>query len=308
MASEIIDKDNISEVYNVEPYSWDGSSRPNIDNYIEPWSRYASAYYWEEPIGKKKKANNAAIEYAKSRLDAAITQYNADLSYWNEQDERNYTTPAAQSLRYEEADYNLGYMYSQVDSGNSAVGYDQQTDDSYIPDNRGNSLNSVKKIVDCVTSCLSLATSFVQSGVSLAKLPHELSNIDAQTDSLNASTRLSNIKADFDSFLQSHDVDGNPVESLANSLAFSFQSIQFDKFRNESNFAHSRWVDQVNWNLYAKKVYSLQSTPTASEGFNQWIYSLDLPDWAKALSVVLGAAVGATWSGSVRLKNPSSNN
>lgn len=297
-----------SSIYDVSSYRWDGKSRPNVDDYTAPWIRTASQTMYKYTGLRYKKEFNAMVTYARNQLQAALAQYDADLALWNERDERDYTDQSSQLQRFEDAGFNMGYMYSAVDNGNSAVGYNQESAGFEPSDNRGDELGGVKLVVDCVTSALSLVAPMINSGISLAKLPHEIALIQSQKVSSEASARLANIGAKLQEFMQSHDYAGNAVESLGESLAFSFQQMQYDLAKNQSNLAYASWIDKTKWNSVADRIYQKQATPTASEAFNQWVYSLDMPDWAKACVVVLGAAVGVTWSGSVRLKNPVKSN
>lgn len=292
-------------IYDVSPYVWDKKSRPNINDYTKPWMKDASQTMYKYTGLQYKKDHNAMVTYAKNQLQAALAQYDADLAFWNEQDEREYTNQSSQLQRFEDAGFNMGYMYSAVDNGNSAVGYNQESAHYDPSDNHGDELGGVKLVVDCVTSALSLVAPMIKSGISLAKLPHEIALLKSQKGSNDASARMANIGAKMQEFMQSHDYAGNAVNSLGESLAFSFQQMQYDLAQNQSNLAYASWIDKTKWNEVADRIYQKQATPTASEAFNQWVYSLDMPDWAKACVVVLGAAVGATWTGGVRLKNPS---
>lgn len=291
-------------IYDVSPYKWDGQSRPNVDDYIKPWVKDASQTMYKYTGLRYKKEHNAMVTYAKNQLQAALAQYDSDLAFWNERDERDYTDQVSQLQRFEDAGFNMGYMYSAVDNGNSAVGYNQDSAGFEPSENQGDELGGVKTVVDCVTSALSLVAPMINSGISLSKLPYELALLQSQKGSNESSARLANISAKMQEFMQSHDYSGNAVDSLGESLAFSFQQMQYNLVQNQSNLAYASWIDKTKWNEVADRIYQKQATPTASEAFNQWIYSLDMPDWAKACIVVLGAAVGATWSGSVRLKNP----
>lgn len=280
-----------------EPYVWDGHSRPNVNDYTAPWAKTASKSTYKYAWTKSRREHNQAVTYAKNQLQAALAQYDADLSYWQEQDERRYTSQASQAQRYEDAGFNMGYVYGSVDNGNSAVGYNPSSSDFNPADNEVDDIGGVKLIVDCVTNALSLVTPLIQSGISLKKLPHEIEQIKAGTSNLKAQAGLAEVHTQLQSFLQSHDMNGDPVDSLGDSLAFAMQEVQYFMTNNQSNLAFEQVRDMQEWNLVAKEIYELQKTPTASEAFNKWINSLDMPDWCKAVCIVLGGVVGVGGQG-----------
>lgn len=295
----------MSDVTSVQDYQWGGKDRPNINDYVGPWNEYASGYVYENTLGSKRKEHNSAVAYAQNKLAAARVQYDSDMAFWNERDERDYTDPFSQANRLKEAGFNLGYMYSTVDSGNSAVGYNQESSDYDLSEaNKGHDLEATKMVVDAVMTAFDLATNIARSVGSISKIPHEIALMKSQGANQDSQAALAKINAAFESFMQSHDDDGNKVNDMGKSLAFSFKQMQYGLMQNQINLTHQEWIDKVNWNKVSEQIYKNQSAPTTSEAFSNYIMSLDIPDYGKAALLVIGSAVGGAWSNGVKFVNP----
>lgn len=289
---------NKTEYYTPKPYVWDGKSRPNVNDYLSPWVDMASRTKYNFTGSYYKKHVNAMITYAQNQLKAAQAQYDNDVAFWNERDERSYTTQASQAQRYEDAGFNMGYMYSQVDNGNSAVGYNQPQSDFEPTENKGDELGGFKLVFDIVSSALTVGTALVKTGISLKKLPEELRllrnqgdlawyqghyyNELGQTETVKRS--LLSLEEDLKVWFQQHKPDGSDATSLGDSLAVAMEQLSY-KLKDQER------IDLVNWNEVSKEIYKLQSTPSASQSFNEWIMSQDMPDWAKVVCIVLGAGI-----------------
>lgn len=269
------------EIYSQSSYSWDGNSRPNINDYVEPWARYANLTESGATAWRKNRYYNDSIRYAKTMLESAISQYDNDVAFWNERDERSYTTPSAQSQRYEDAGYNLGYMYSSVDSGNSAVGYDQN-ESSYTPNDTSSKSNErAKVVIEAIGTAFDIATKLVKSGINIKKLPHEIINLRSDSSLKGAQMlneqeriRLSSMEADFRQYLQEHDKDGNSIESLGESIYYSIATIS-------QRLNEELLLEKSYFNQYASKLFENQSVPNGYQNVMNMISNSNLPDWLK---------------------------
>lgn len=281
-----------------KPYVWDGKSRPNVDDYISPWVDMASKTKYKFTGSHYKKRVNEMISYAQNQLKAAQAQYDNDIAFWNERDERSYTTQSAQAHRFEDAGFNMGYMYSQVDNGNSAVGYNQSSSDFEPVDNTGDELGGFKLVFDIVSSAFTIGTALVKAGISLKKLPDELRLLRNQSNVAFAQsgyyTELANnenlkggllhFEEQLQLWLQTHKPDGTSTDIFSDSLAVAMEQLSY-KMKDQER------IDLVNWNAVSAEIYKLQSTPSASQSFNEWIMSQNIPDWAKVVCIVLGAGI-----------------
>lgn len=273
-------------IYQTESYVWDGKSRPNVNNYIQPWSKYANLQE-ANSLYKKNLHYNSAIRFAKTQLEAAMAQYKDDLAFWNERDERDYTDQASQVQRYEDAGFNLGYMYGNVDSGNSAVGYNQG-DVTLTPNDTSNkSFEQSKVIIDAVYGALSAVTSIVKSGVDVKKLPYDIAESKSRGGYFSAlhvntqsRTEFQELVNSMRSYFQSHDFDGDSIENLGDSVQAAFESIGY-KLQDQ------QFIDRFNWNQYSNQIYKLQSVPEGFKNIINMITDSDMPDWAKSTLSVL---------------------
>lgn len=218
------------KIYNTENYVWDGTSRPNVNDYVKPWARYANLEE-KNSLYSKNRHYNSAVKYAKTMLQAAISQYENDLAFWNEQDERSYTSPMSQSQRYEDAGYNLGYMYSQVDSGNSAVGYGQQSSDIESNDTSNKSVEQITKVV---STALNLATSLAKTassiGVDLTQIDVNKANSNylySLAQKANAEQTYIDLQSSWFKYLRDHKPDGSSVSLGENDYAVWSESLAF---------------------------------------------------------------------------------
>lgn len=238
-------------IYDVTPYQWDGHSRPNVDDYTAPWLHMASKTMYKFTATRARKNFNAQVTYAKNQLEQALAQYQADYDVWSEMDERNYTSQSAQKQRYEEAGFNLGYLYNQVDSGNSAVGY-SNPDVSFEPnDNVGDNLGGVNMIVDTISSVASIALGAVSAGISIAKLPSVLMESGMRSALLAE-------QASWQKILRSVGPDGKSVDNAAQSIGFALQKVGLDI--SSENLVHLK-----EFTKHAAEIYSLQATHAGKE-------------------------------------------
>lgn len=247
------EKITVSDVTSVSPYEWDGNTRPQIDNYIAPWSDYASRFEYKSAGTSKKKEHNSAIAYAKNRMQAAMKQYQEDLAFWNERDERNYTSQLSQVQRYEDAGFNLGYLYGNVDSGNSAVGYDQG-DASFTPsDVSGDETRGLDLAVDIVSAAVSVVSSLAKTGIDLVKLPFETALLQWQKTDIIQSGLAKSLQNQWTQFLRDTTVEGKHTDDMSKSLAFAFEALpQINADLNNQQL--SEFVK------YCGKIYENQST------------------------------------------------
>lgn len=261
-----------ASIYDVQPYSWDGKSRPNIDDYTSPWIEKASQTMYKYTASAKRKSINAEITYAKNQLQNALAKYQADFDFWSEQDERNYTSQSAQKQRYEEAGFNLGYLYNQVDSGNSAVGY-SNPDVSYEPnENIGDNLGGVKVVADIVGTIVGVASSLLSAGVKVAELPAKLAQMKSNTELNKASLEWTNL-------LRSVDSDGNKVGTITKSLAFELQNIGVQQASTTLKCSQQQLSQLTEFTSKCAAIYELQGTDPrkeASTALQDMIKNIDL--------------------------------
>ena len=280
---------NLAEkIYRTENYTWDGKSRPNVHDYISPWSKYANLSE-ANSLYSENRHYNASINHAKTQLQAALKQYEDDLAFWNELDERSYTTPASQSQRYEDAGYNLGYMYSTVDSGNSAVGYDQS---SLGIDNNDTSNKSVDQSVKVITTAFSIATSLVKTGYELRLVNAQTSLAQWDTIKSQQQGHAISLQNQWTSILRTTSRDGRDVSSdFTQSLAFLSEKVGYELNENEL----TRLKTFVK---YCDQLYSNQSQDMVKElyqNINSIITDVDSPAIQAVLRLL---AIAATSSAS----------
>lgn len=247
---------DLSGVYNIAPYSWDGRERPNLANYTAPWQNYASNVDAQWNTKKWRNYQNA-VNYARDQLKIAQEQYNADLDYWNERDSREYNDPLSQTNRYKEAGYNLGYLYGSVESGNTSSGYSGSSSEiqdfgSAAPE------KGLDDAVGIVTGSLRVVTDLAKSGVDLAKMPSEIAlNVWRKNESVQRGTVLS-LQNMWTNFLRTTDKDGNYVDDLSKSLSFAFEQERFGQI----NFSNSQMQSFLK---HCDKIYQNQSTDIRKE-------------------------------------------
>lgn len=261
-----------SSIYDVPSYVWDGKSRPNIDDYTRPWSQKASDSMYSWAFTDYRKAHNAEITYAKNKLNDAIAQYENDLAFWNEMDERWYTSQASQAQRYEDAGFNLGYLYDKIDSGNSAVGY-AQGDSQYTPaENYANEGEIVKTVSSVISSCVGVVSSLINAGVNLAQLP-------ARIKQMTAAGELTSIQANWQRVLQSVGTDGKKIDDVSKSIAFALQQMNYKQSQQSLSISAENLKHLQEFTLHAAKIYTLQGTDPrkeASDSLQKMIKSMDL--------------------------------
>lgn len=262
----------VVDIYSVKPYEWDGRSRPNVDDYTSPWIEKASQTMYKSTGTKKKKATNAEITYAKNQLEAALAKYKSDFDFWAEMDERSYTSQSAQAQRYEEAGFNLGYMYGNIDSGNSSVGY-SNPDVSFSPnENVGDNLGEAKLVTDVVSSIVSVASSLISAGVSVAQLPSKIA-------SMKANTAVAEASVEWQKVLRSINKDGVKVNDVTKSLAFELQSIGVKSAATSLSASQEQLKQLTEFTNHCANIYSLQGTDQRKEMWNstkEVLNSLDL--------------------------------
>ena len=282
------DNYNIGQtIYQTDSYVWDGNSRPNLNDYIGPWSKYANL---EEAnsLYKKNRHYNNAIRYAKTQLDAAMAQYKDDLAFWNERDERAYTDQSSQVQRYEDAGFNLGYMYGNIDSGNSAVGYNQGGDTLNPNDTSNKSFEQSKQVTEVVSDAFSLATKIVQSGFEI-KLTDEKSALTAwqRAESVQRGLAIS-LQNQWTNFLRTTTPSGDESVSFSDSIAFLSEKVGYDIKSKE----YDRLSEFVK---YCGDLYKNQSTDMIKELFGDIDSLIDGID-SKAIQALLRLLAVATVS------------
>lgn len=287
-----MDEYKMSDVTSITGYTWDGKNRPVLSDYTSPWDAVASSYQYENVWNDNRREHNSAITYAINKLNEAKTQYDQDLAYWNERDERSYTTPIAQTQRYEDAGYNLGYLYGNVDSGNSAVGY-HQNDSQY--DNQSPKGDETKG-VEVVAKLVGLALDVAKVVPSIAKLPSELNLnkarqelAEAQANDASASATIKDLQSSWFQFLREHDKDGKQVGyredggfDWSNSIAFLLEQENYKLKANERQ-------DLDKWLEYAGKLYDNQSKENVNSvnRIANEIWNSDLPNGIKIFLGIL---------------------
>lgn len=289
--------EELEQVYTNASYVWDGKERPVLSNYTAPWSYYAS----QQPSTVLSRRQIQAIDYAKLKLQEATKQFENDLSYWNEQDERSYTSPISQTQRYDDAGFNMGYLYSQVDSGNSAVGYNQQSTsiDTQTSD-------AYKQGLDVVARLVGSALDVSKYVPAIAKLPSELDLNEAreqlayaQANDSSASAMIQDLQGSWFQFLREHDKDGKQVGyredggyDWSNSIAFLLEQENYKLKANERQ-------DLDEWLKQAAKVYKNQSSEnvnSANRVANE-IWNSDLPKGVKIFLGILQTLLPSTSAG-----------
>lgn len=286
--------EDLSYVYSTAPYSWDGSSRPQLADYIGPWNPVASATEskWNTKRGRNR---NAAITYAKNMLQGAISQYNSDLDFWNEQDSRRYNTPASQSERYENAGYNLGYMYGSVSSGNTQSGYSSPDASSDVQDNEA----PESLVSEVILPLIETLGSLTKQGVDIWRTVKEIGKIGEQTklfqaqrmesysrgSRASAEASLISAQSEWYQYLRTTKPDGSSVDSMGDVPNFS-QSIAFLSESLGYDVQSSEYKDLQTWLTYCEKAYNNQTTEPMKDIF-QDIDSSSMPDAVKSVLKVL---------------------
>lgn len=274
------DNYNLGEqIYATESYAWDGKSRPNVNNYLSPWSKYANMEKVNS-LYKKNRHLDSAINYAKTQLEAALAQYKDDLAFWNERDERDYTDQSSQRQRYEDAGFNMGYMYSSVDSGNSAVGYNQG-DASLTPNDTSNkSVEQSKRVAEVVSGAFSLATNLVKSGYDIKLTDARSALADWQKiESMTRGKALS-LQNQWMQILRSVDENGHDVgEDFSKSIAFLSEKVGYDLQSKELSRL-SKFVEHCG------DLYKNQSTDMVKELFGDFNEIIDSVD-SNAVQIIL---------------------
>lgn len=247
------------EIYSQSTYKWDGSSRPILDDYISPWSKYAN-YEEANSIYAKARHYNNAIRYAKTQMEAGAAQYEQDLAFWNERDERNYTSPSAQTQRFEDAGYNLGYMYGSVDSGNSAVGYNQGSTSLDPNDTSNKSMEQVKQVAEVVSGAFSLVTQLVKDGFDIKLIDERTALTQWQkAESIARGTAIS-LQSQWAEILRTTTPEGDTTQTFTESIAFLSEKLGYDIKSNE----FSRLSTFLK---YCDQLYKNQSTDMVKELF-----------------------------------------
>lgn len=248
--------EDLSGVYNVTPYSWDGNVRPNLADYTAPWQEYASKVDAQWNTKKWRNYQNA-VNYARDQLKIAQEQYNADLDFWNERDSRDYNDPVSQTNRYKEAGYNLGYLYGSVQSGNTSSGYAGSPSqmEEFGSDAPAKSLDDA---VGIVTGALRVVTDLAKSGVDLAKMPSEIAlNEWRKSESIQRGQSLS-LQNLWTQFLRDTDKDGRQSDDMSKSLAFALEQGRFGQI----DLSNSQMQSFLK---YCDKIYENQSTDIRKE-------------------------------------------
>ena len=298
------------EIYSVTPYSWDGKSRPVLTDYVAPWEKYSALGISEGTIWSNVKARNNAIRYAQNMKETAIKQYEDDIAYWNERDERAYTTPSAQSQRYEDAGYNMGYMYSSVDSGNSAVGYSQSSYSPEYKESRDNSIETVFKILntglEVVTKLAKTATSM---GVDITKMSLNDINCDylySLAKKANAEQTFIDLQSSWYQYLREHNKKGEQV-SIGENDAFDWsESIAFEIEQEGVKLTANQRKDLDAFLAVAAEYYQKRNTqydnvsPLAAATNN--IQNSDMPKWLKTVILTLAGTLSGSASVSKVIK------
>lgn len=283
MANEKI---NVKDVYDIKHYSWDGKSRPVLENYTNPWLAYSSQ---GSPSNMFYKKRYGAITYAQNQLKTAIDQYNSDLDFWNEADSRSYNSPISQTSRFEDAGYNLGYLYNQVDSGNTSSGYNGAFSDME-PNETTNMDNPIETAMSVISTVSSTLVGLLDSGVKA----YEIIKLTPQKfENLFHDSSLKSIQASWANFLQSYGVDeaGDIIPLRSDQGGFtahygdnglSFQLSQFITDLSGSKMSNN---DLSTWLKYCDKIYSASAAEddTFIKDANEWV---DGQDWKPFLKLL----------------------
>lgn len=291
------------QIYKTENYTWDGKSRPDVNDYIQPWSKYANMSE-ANSLYSKNRHLNAAIRYAKTQLNAALKQYDNDMAFWNEKDERAYTSPLSQSQRYEDAGYNMGYMYSSVDSGNSAVGYDQSPSEI---ENNDTSNKSVDQTVKIISTALNLATSLAKTasgiGVDITRMNLNKVNSDylySLSKKANAEQTFTDLQSSWFQYLREHRPDGSQVSVGENDSFVWSESLAYltEKENYELTANQRKDLDEfliVAADYYSKRNSSFDKVSPLQQSTSN-IQNSDMPNWLKTIVLILAGMLNGTVS------------
>ena len=276
-------KINIQDVYDVQHYTWDGKSRPDIQNYTFPWLAYSTKH-----LSKLASKSLSAREYAREQLKVATDRYNADLDLWNETDSRSYNSPISQSSRFEDAGYNLGYLYSQVESGNTSSGYDGAFSD-FEPENIED-IDYLSAFTDTISAVTSTLVDLLDSGVKA----YEIIKLTPQKfENLYQDASLKSIQSSWLSFLQDYGVDddGNIIRmktskgGLTSIYGDNGSSLQLTQFITDLTGSKMSNSDLSAWLKYCDKIYSASAAEddTFIKDANKWV---DDQDWKPFLKLL----------------------
>lgn len=250
-----------SSIYDTQPYSWDGSSRPNIDDYIAPWADKANETTYSLAWSKKRKEHNAEVNYARTMLEAATAKYNSDLAFWQEKDSRAYNSQSSQLQRYEDAGFNVGYLYGQIESGNTSSGYSSPDASLSRPDTSDNGDKTLKAVASVVGTALSVVTSLARTGIDIIKAPFEIASLKNNNEAIELSNQWQKV-------LRSMDKDGNSVRDVAKSLAFSLQALSQKQGEQSLSIGEKELKRLESFIKYCDKIYENQSIDPNKEIIN----------------------------------------
>lgn len=252
-------------------YVWDGNSRPQLEDYISPWAKTANQTTYHNTFNKKRRNHNANVEYARTMLQAATQQYEDDLAFWQERDSRSYNSQLSQLQRYEDAGFNMGYLYGSVESGNTSSGYHGSSVDMDRPDNSTDVSKTIQAVSSAVGTALNVVTSLAKTGIDIYKAPHEISLLKNNSQAVKLSNEWTKI-------LRSMDKDGNSVEDVAKSLAFSLQALTQKQGEQSLSIGEKELTRLESFLQYCDKIYENQSTDPKKEivnGIKSMIDSID---------------------------------
>lgn len=288
-------REDLSYIYETSPYSWSGEDRPILSDYIGPWNYVASMTpsKWDTKYGN---ARNSAITYAQNMMQNAISQYNSDVDYWNERDSRSYNTPASQSERYENAGFNMGYMYGSVSSGNTQSGYSSPDASSDVQKTEA----PESLVSEIVLPMINTLGSLASQGVDIWREVKDIGRIDQQTklyyaqtaESLSrgrkasAEATLTEAQKEWYLFLRNYTPDGQPVENAYGLDAHQEQSLAFLAESLNYDIDSAEYKDLQTWLSYCEKAYQNDTTQPMKDVF-QDIDSSDMPDAVKTTLKVL---------------------
>lgn len=248
------------QIYSTQPYKWDGKSRPVLTDYTAPWAEYSN---YEEANSMYKKARhfNDATRYAKTQLEIAYAQYQDDLAFWNEHDERDYTDQSSQAQRFEDAGFNMGYIYGSIDSGNSAVGYNQGNVSLNPNDTSNRSVEQLKQVNEVVSGVFSLATQLVKSGFDIRLIDKKTAVAQWQKVLTFQQGHALSLQNKWTEILRSYSPDGEDVgDNFEQSIAFLSEKLNYQLRVKE----YSRLQTFVK---YCDDLYRHQSTDMVKEVF-----------------------------------------
>lgn len=300
-------KDVIQGVQSAQSYSWDGTSRPQLSDYTEPWANYANLDLYQNPykFSRKQKFNDSVL-LARTMMDIATAQYKDDLAYWQEQDTRAYNSPVAASSRFEDAGFNMGYMYSKVDAGYSD-GYAQNDYSPYVNEGRNDENERAQKVMSVVSSAHQIASGVLSQGISLRKVPYEINKLIQDANLSSSSAALRDIEAGMKELLLTHNSSGENVEDSIHSMYYEMSlATLVQSWRNSDNleanadFMSNRADELSRWlENYANKAWEKSTAKTSSEYLMTELEKMDIPQWAKT-ALVLIAAMGSHVSMSLK--------